>query len=195
MASTEFVPSVVLSITSGLEQPGDTLSQQGHIDLDQVSSGSKEFVLQDGLDYDIALTNTGDGILATGIVRGSATTECDRCLDPTQVDISGEVSCYYLREEPSAEEEDMEDDQEFGLISNEGTVDLSEAIQSAVGMDLPYVVLCDENCKGLCPVCGTNLNHNQCDCAQKAAQAPNPTSPFAVLAQLKFTDQDSAGAR
>lgn len=193
MSSTEFVPPVVLSVTSGLDQAGDTLSCQGRIDLDQVSSGGRDFVLQDGLHYDVALTNTGDGILATGIVRGTATAACDRCLDPTQVDIAGEVSCYYLREQPAQDEDDDEDEQEFGTISNEGTVDLSGAIQSAVAMDLPYVVLCDEDCKGLCPVCGVNLNHEQCDCAKNAPTAPGPTNPFAALAALKLDDEGDEG--
>lgn len=178
MSQSKIEP-IVLSILSGLESPGDTLSRQGHIDMPELELSGHVFETSDGLDYEVALTNTGEGILLTGLVRGEATTSCDRCLSPAAIDITGEISCYYLHVEP---EVDDEDDEEYGLISPEGSIDISGPIQSAVIMDLPYVVLCSEGCKGLCPSCGCNLNEETCDCAARAAASVDPMSPFAALA-------------
>lgn len=181
-----FAP-VRVSIESGLESPGDTISRQETIELASFEMGGRSFELADGLSYDVALTNTGDGILATGIVRGRATTACDRCLEPAELDIAGEVSCYFLHEEPEGEVADEED---FGLIDeSDGTVDLSEAIQGAVAMDIPFVVLCQDDCRGLCPVCGANLNEVDCGCTVE----PDPDfelakNPFAALAGFTFAD-------
>ena len=190
MAPKTLAP-IVISTLEGLASPGDTISRQGKIEMEDFCVGGHDFELADGLAYDVALTNTGEGILVTGIVRGDATTACDRCLEPARVDIAGEVSCYYLHEAPEATDEDEE---EYGVIAEDGTIDISEAVQGAVAMDLPYVVLCRPDCKGLCPTCGANLNDGPCGCAQKGADV-DPMSPFAALAALKLQmGEDSEGA-
>lgn len=189
MAEYLHIDPIVISVLEGLEAPGDTISRAERIDLASFVVSGHTFELADGLSYDVALTNTGEGILATGIVRGQATTPCDRCLEPAEVDIAAEVSCYYLREEP---EVDDEDEEEYGLIGPDGTIDLAEAIQGAVAMDVPYVVTCRPDCKGLCLTCGANLNEGDCGCAAKKASEPDPMSPFAALAALKLEAQESA---
>lgn len=187
MASNDIEP-IVISVLEGLGAPGDTISRQGHIDLPSFNVSGHTFALADGLAYDVALTNTGEGILATGIVRGEATTTCDRCLEEASLDIAGEVSCYYLHEEPEPTDED---DEEYGLISPEGTIDIAEVVQGAVAMDLPYVVLCKPDCRGLCPTCGANLNEGDCGCASQAQAEIDPLNPFAALAALKFEDEST----
>ena len=72
--------SVVVNLEDKIENPGDTLPVAGHIDAATYKAGEKSFSLDDGISYDVMLTNTGDGVLATGIVRAHVTGECDRCL-------------------------------------------------------------------------------------------------------------------
>lgn len=182
----EAFPAVLVPIESGLESPGDTISRQGKVDLGSFRMGGRVLTLPDGLDFDVALTNTGDGILATGIVRGHADTACDRCLGPASLELSSELSCYYLKELP-AEEDDSDED--FGLIDEEnGCVDLSEAIQTGLALDVPFVVLCKDDCKGLCPVCGANLNEGDCGCSREPDPDFERPNPFAALAGYTFAD-------
>jgi uncharacterized protein len=61
---------------------------------------------------------------------------------------------------------------------------------SALIMETPYVVLCREDCAGLCPTCGANLNEGDCGCAAKAASEPDPMSPFAALKDLDVDGSD-----
>ena len=76
------------------------------------------------------------------------------------------------------------------------TVDLvaeeqnAEPINDAVVMDTPFVVLCTPDCRGLCPVCGGNLNVEQCDCAAQAEAewAEATENPFAALKNLKLDE-------
>ena len=186
MASSWSLPKVTVSVESGLESPGNTIAVADRIDVDSIEMGGRTIELEDGLTYDVALTNTGEGILATGIVRGACRTECDRCLAPAEFDLASEVACYYLREEP---EEDVDDEEDFGLIDVEnGTVDLSEAIQSSIAMDIPFVILCRDDCKGLCPVCGANLNEVDCGCVVEPDPDFERPNPFAVLAGFTFAD-------
>lgn len=62
----------------------------------------QDFTLPEGIDFDIALTNAGEGILASGILRAHVKGTCDRCLEDAEFDVSAEVDEYYLFEEPRA---------------------------------------------------------------------------------------------
>ncbi|MDY2778083.1 MAG: YceD family protein, partial [Collinsella sp.] len=139
---------VTVDLTGRLENPGESLPIQGTLAIDTFEVGGKEFSLADGVAYDVVLTNAGDGILASGIVRASATGSCDRCLEPAAFDVSGEIEEYFLFEAPENEEA-YEDG--FEVVGEDRVIDLSEAINDAVVMDTPFVVLCRPDCQGICP--------------------------------------------
>lgn len=175
------------AIDDRLSGAGDTLPLAGHLDECGYELGDHEFSLPDGIDYDLVLTNAGEGILATGLVRARVVGTCDRCLEPAEFDVAGEVDGYYLFEEPEHLAED-EDEADYELVSPDNTIDLSGALVSALVMETPFVVLCREDCRGLCPVCGANLNEEDCGhLAQREAQREAErleASPFSALAGL-----------
>ncbi len=179
------IDPIVIELGDRLENPGDSLPVSGTLPIPGYSTGEKDFTLSDGLAYDVVLTNAGDGILATGIVRAHATGECDRCLEPAHFDIAGEIEEYYLFEEPQ-DAEAYEDG--FELVGPERTVDLSGAVWDAMVMDTPFVVLCRPDCAGLCPTCGANLNDGDCGCAAAAEESwvDSDENPFAALKNLKL---------
>ena len=182
----DFAP-IVIDLTDKIDNPGDSLPVSGHIDAESYVAGEKTLALDKGIDYDVVLTNAGDGVLVTGIVRAAVSGECDRCLDPAHFDVAGEIEEYFLFEEPE-DPEAYEDG--FDLVSEDRTVDLSDAIADAVVMDTPFVVLCDPDCAGLCPTCGANLNHETCSCVHEAEQdwAASEKNPFAALKDLKLDE-------
>ena len=147
-----------------LAHAGDVLPFVGHMDLNAYELGEHEFFVPMGFDYDLILTNAGEGILASGMVRGHVEATCDRCLEKAEFDLAAEVDEYFLFKAPSQTHSlgDDEDDADFSLVGDDHTIDLTEALHAAVLMDTPFVVLCREDCKGLCPICGKNLNLGQC---------------------------------
>lgn len=179
-----------------LADVGSTLVVQGHIDESGYLLGGHTFRLPDGLDYDLVLTNAGKGILVTGIVSGRVLGTCDRCLEEAVLDLTGEVEEYYLfRQEATADGSDTlgdDDEMDFSWVGEDHTIDLTDAISSALLMETPYVVLCREDCKGLCPVCGENLN--QVDCGHGAQierrreEERMASGPFSGLRKLRFED-------
>ena len=172
-----------------LENPGDTLSLQGTYPLTSYECSRRLFEVPEGLSYDVILTNAGQGILATGIVRAHVLGSCDRCLGPAELDLAGEVDEYFLFEEPSVDElADDEDLADFELVSEENTFDLAPSLLAALCMETPFVVLCDDDCKGLCPVCGQNLNEADCGHAAELEEEKLENSPFAALKGLKFDE-------
>lgn len=184
---------VIFPIDERLADPGDTTPVRGHIDQDTYTLGEHEFKLPNGMDYDVVLTNAGEGILASGLLKAHVEGTCDRCLEPAEFEVAGEVDEYYLFEEPVNEDgsaSDEEDEVDYSLVGDDETVDLTAALQSALIMETPYVVLCTPDCKGLCPTCGANLNLGDCGCAERREVASLDESPFAVLKDLKLDDGD-----
>lgn len=177
--------SVIFALDARLGEAGDTLPLKGHLDESSYTLGEREFSLPSGIDYDLVLTNAGEGILATGILTTHVVGTCDRCLSPAEFDVSGEVDEYYLFEEPEDTGDGDDDDElDFSLVSDDNTIDLSDALLSTLVMETPYVVLCRPSCKGLCPVCGANLNEEDCGHAAQIEEDRLKSSPFAVLASL-----------
>lgn len=185
---------VILALDARLGEAGDTLPLKGHLDETSYTLGEREFSLPSGIDYDLMLTNAGEGILATGILTTHVVGTCDRCLSPAEFDVSGEVDEYYLFEEPEDTGDDDDDELDFSLVSADNTIDLSGALLSSLVMETPFVVLCRPDCKGLCPVCGANLNEEDCGHAAQIEEDRLKASPFAVLASLDLDhDEDGNG--
>ena len=86
---------------------------------------------------------------------------CNRCLENVKTDfdiqISKEVD-FHKTEEERAKELD-----ELNYISGYN-LDVDILVYDEILIDFPMQVLCNENCKGICNVCGTNLNKGTCDC-------------------------------
>lgn len=83
---------------------------------------------------------------------------CDRCLAPMELPVSRTVSHTVVRALSNEEE-----DNDF-LVTADGIVELTELATNDILPELPTRYLCDENCKGLCPVCGANRNLVDCGC-------------------------------
>ena len=189
---------LIIALDERLADVGSTLTYERHIDLDTIEFGDREFALPHGADIDVALTNAGEGILVTGIVRADLVGTCDRCLDEARFDVAGEVDEYFLFHEPDEDffDEDEEEGPDYALVGADSTIDLRDTVLGALCLDMTYVVLCREDCKGLCPVCGENLNHTDCGHAaereREREEARIASSPFAVLKNLDFGDKGDA---
>lgn len=85
---------------------------------------------------------------------------CDRCLAPLELPVSRTVSHTVVRAVSN------EDDGDY-LVTEDGVVELDELATNDILPELPTRFLCDENCKGLCPVCGANRNKINCGCTVK----------------------------
>ena len=90
------------------------------------------------------------------------TAECSRCLTPIkkyhELDFVRTVA-----ERLSCENDDSDD---YVLIED-GKLDVDLPLMEEVILDFPTKHLCSDDCKGLCPKCGVNLNEVQCDCPTK----------------------------
>jgi len=92
---------------------------------------------------------------------------CARCLEPVMQDVAHHFDLLYRPQGADAGREELSvtaAEAEVSYYQGEGLL-LEEALREQLLLCVPLKVLCREECKGLCPQCGTNLNAGQCSCA------------------------------
>ncbi len=113
------------------------------------------------------VTNIAQEMRVQGNLRATMAAECDRCLEPVTLPLVKEFDLYYLptvaHADKSGETELLERDLDFSFYQNE-RIELDELVLEQLELSLPIRILCQEECKGLCPQCGTDLNIESCDC-------------------------------
>ena len=122
-----------------------------------------------------------------GRLGGTVILACSRCLAPVPWPLNVVFRLTFTRSLPgdevgsSPESRELEAE-ELGVVLFEGDeIDFQDVIQEQVIMALPMQPLCQEECRGLCPQCGSNLNDGPCRCSGKDIDPR-----LAVLKTLKF---------
>ena len=109
-----------------------------------------------------SVTNSAGIIRLSGTVRCELVSPCARCLAPVRKCHATTVESVVTTEtdEPGADEE--------RILAVGEAIDLLETAESALLPDLPFRLLCREDCRGLCPVCGKDLDQGDCGCKKQA---------------------------
>jgi uncharacterized protein len=94
---------------------------------------------------------------------------CSRCLEPFTRPVD---AAFDLRYEPQSAntgdgERELHDDDLADAYYDDETIDLGQLMREQFLLALPMKPLCREECRGLCPVCGTNLNRGTCGCRRE----------------------------
>ena len=104
-----------------------------------------------------------EALLLAGIdVNAVIEAECARCLKPVSLEISGKLMYLYCSQDPQTinDDEFMPVDVDyFGRV-----LDIMPQIEESIYTLIPTKILCREDCKGLCPNCGADLNEGECSC-------------------------------
>lgn len=140
---------------------------------------------------EVQLFRTHNNVTLQGQMHLEMTPQCDRCGKKFSraLDISLHRHLAPIFENPderreAGEEVELdEEDLEFSCYRND-EIDLAELIAEEVLLALPMGFHCREECRGLCPHCGADLNQGPCGCSEGLRE-----SPFAVLKSLKFPSQ------
>ena len=102
--------------------------------------------------------NNGQSLTLTAHISGRMSAECARCLRPIEVDVD-----FDIRELLSRAEEGVSDDSDIILFDGH-EIELDDIVTDHFLMNISGKYLCRDDCKGLCPVCGHDLNEGDCGC-------------------------------
>lgn len=151
---------MLINLTDYFKNP----DKSGKIDLkyegDTLSVDGIDYPIWEKEELETTVTNIGNGkVEISGQGAFGVSMACARCLTP--VDVSVSVDFDYTVNEPDGFHEQDEDEELFmeGYELNGNSILRNELI-----MGLPMKVLCKDDCKGLCPVCGSNRNEGECGC-------------------------------
>lgn len=175
-----------IEVSPELFTPFESATFSGSYSLSKLPLGADTYAFEEPLTWSVVLSNTGGALLLAGTVRGVAWTSCGRCLDKVSIPLDGQIEEYFLLDAEGDLPKDYDRD-ELAILPESHCIDLAPYIQAGILIELPIVPLCDPECKGLCPLCGANLNKEACVCAEGAGDTePMHANPFSVLADYPF---------
>jgi uncharacterized protein len=118
----------------------------------------------------VRLTRTNRGILAQGSFQTGIPLDCSRCLKDfvTSLAITIEEEYFPIIDVNSGTPLEIPDEPGSFTIDEHHILDLREAIRQNALLAIPMKPLCREDCPGLCPQCGKDLNEGPCDCPEES---------------------------
>jgi len=119
----------------------------------------------------VKLMRTNRGILTKGVLRNEVEVTCSRCLSLFSCPLSLNIEEEYFPATDVVSGVSLPVPQEPGcfIIDEHHVLDLTEAIRQYVLLAIPMKPLCRQDCAGLCPHCGHNLNEGPCGCMPQEA--------------------------
>ena len=143
---------------------GRVVSSENYVLNFDLSADFSEYDVADGQKPFVApvviagtVKNKFRGIELSAKITTSCRALCDRCLNPVEFNL--ETSLYGFISDGETQSED-----ELISLKADRFIELDDAVFETLILAYPQKVLCMEDCKGLCPQCGANLNNASCEC-------------------------------
>ncbi len=162
-----------------------------------VAEATTDFFAERGFTLKARLTKVSGGVLLSGKFTVGVRAPCKRCVDEVHLEVPVEFTLNLVPRQRRAEEEAQGGGDDDGRSARAGTftldgandepfdgkrIDLDPILREQILLALPVSVVCREECKGLCPVCGQDLNERECGCERRV---PDPR--FAALKDIKLS--------
>ena len=145
-----------INIASVLRNDGALKPFSGQIELGMVEFMGSSIDFYSPLNVEGKVQNIGGTLEITAQISGSYRADCSRC--GAVVEESLDTDLF-----ESVESDFSDADEECVTVS--GTViDITGSVEACIFNSIPMQFLCKEDCRGLCPVCGINLNEKECNC-------------------------------
>ena len=167
------------------EIPDSGLSLACEVHPDELELGPDEGRSQGELSLSVEIAKTGTGLSVTGVLAGTFLRQCVRCLTEYEDDVSlpflveyrpADVPARGRQKSPGVEARDLPEEEGEVYLLDGDRLELAGMLREQIILATPMQPRCREECQGLCPVCGQNLNERQCGCPSEGRE-----SPFAVL--------------
>lgn len=141
----------------------DSEKQSYHIEgeLESNSSSIDDIIVIEPINFSGEIIKVAENSELFITINYTYESNCDRCLKPTTSEITTNLSGRLMENKGKINDEDDVD--EIIYLEN-GLLNIDEYIWSQVVSSLPMKILCSNDCKGLCPQCGQDLNVQSCDC-------------------------------
>lgn len=161
---------IVIDLTENIANIGKTLPFQGEYVLDSGLLSYPEAVL-DKVRVEFGVTFLNPSVAVNGTIICYVQGNCDRCFTKVEKEIGLHFEQIFCKDDSENEDD---------YIYSSSLLDATKAVSDEIVLSMPSLLLCKDDCKGLCPKCGANLNEKRCNCDIMR------DNPFSVLKNLKF---------
>ncbi|MBR3268421.1 MAG: DUF177 domain-containing protein [Oscillospiraceae bacterium] len=145
-----------ISVRSLLLRPNETRTVSKVIDADTANSYGLPCQALPAVEG--VLENRAGVLMFRYTLRCVPLLACDRCLSPVTEPVE-ETFTHVIVTETASEQNDAE-----YLLAPDAMLDLADVAMTDLRLSLPTKTLCSPDCRGLCPICGQNLNEGDCGC-------------------------------
>ena len=145
-----------LNLKSIINSPGKSLDFQFSLDLADTEMNG-QYPVQNPVEVTGTVSNTAGMLELSMTAATMLNAQCDRCTKPIELEKTVPYRCLL------AEELENEKNDEIVLLED-GEIDVGDLARTAFILEMDAKFLCSEDCKGLCPRCGADLNLGPCTC-------------------------------
>lgn len=131
------------------------------LELTKISTKMRDIMLGSPVNVKGSVYKTDNSLYLDSVVSYEYYENCARCLKEFVNKVETVLSGRLMENSKSS---DITDDDELIFYYDNDEVDLTEQVLSSILLSLPMKSLCDDNCRGLCLVCGKDLNEGECNC-------------------------------
>ena len=151
----------MLKVDMGQLARGRRLQIDASVPPDDAVFHGVAFEMKGPLEARLEVQEAGHDVLVRGTLTGEAELACRRCLSVVSTPIREDVALLYRE---GVSEAEAEAEEIYPLPAKGSELDLTSALREHLVLAVPEFAICRDECKGLCPSCGTNLNENTCSC-------------------------------
>jgi uncharacterized protein len=139
--------------------PGDTLSE----------GGGDQYRVADTVTLDLTVRKDGGKYRLIGRLDAALEVGCCRCLEPFPWVVGVDVDLLYLPVSAGSGDGDFQiEESDLGTaFYQDDQIDLGQLMHEQFQLALPMKPLCRDDCRGLCPICGSNRNTTTCQCVDR----------------------------
>jgi uncharacterized protein len=153
-----------------------------HLDHDQIKVQGISYPIAEKKPFDLSLSAAdGKKLMIQAETEIGTIIPCDRCLTDVPVRISAVINVELSLEDGKPDH--LTDGEAVNFVEGK-SLDVDQMILDEILLNWPAKVLCKEDCKGLCSVCGQNLNEKDCGCDRKVLD-PRMAKALDVFNQFK----------
>ena len=149
----------MMNLSGILSGERSTLAVDVSFDMDQTNNNKHDLRFSSPVVLNGIIVKTDDRLVLDAKLSANVKCQCARCLDDADVSVDEDIIVYLVSgDEIFSEEYDT-------YVISENHVDLMDLCFIEILNQIPYKLLCKEDCLGMCPVCGSNFNKVQCKCS------------------------------
>jgi len=160
------------------------------VTFEEFSDLGEDIVFSKPFSGSLSLNKRGIEVKVVGTLKGAIVLTCDRCLAKYEfpIDLSFNLTLYPKSSLNLEETKELSIEELDVSFYEDDFIAFAELLREEIMLTIPYKTICREDCKGICQVCGKNLNEGPCSC-----KVFKKSSPFAILKDLLSTSREMEG--